>query len=159
MRYALVENGQVIEKNRELPRNWKNISNFYLMDVNEIKMYGWYPYTFVEATPFENSVIDGSYLVVEDDAVVEYQTRRQKTQDELDNEIKAAWDDIRTRRTILLLDSDWTQLSDSPLSVELKEQWMIYRQELRDITNQSNPFDVVWPIEPPNAPRIVDEII
>ena len=70
MRYALVENGQVIEKNRELPRNWKNISNFYLMDVNEIKMYGWYPYTFVEATPFENSVIDGSYLVVEDDAVV-----------------------------------------------------------------------------------------
>jgi hypothetical protein len=159
MRYALVENGQVIEKNRELPRNWKNISNFYLMDVNEIKMYGWYPYTFVESTPFENSVIDGSYLVVEDDAVVEYQTRRQKTQDELDNEIKAAWDDIRTRRNMLLLDSDWTQLSDSPLLVELKEQWMIYRQELRDITNQSNPFDVVWPIEPPNAPRIVDEII
>lgn len=159
MRYALVENGQVIEKNRELPINWKNISNFYLMDNNELKKFGWYPYTFVEAIPFENSVIEGSYLVVEDKAVVEYQTRRQKTQDELDNEIKAAWDDIRTRRNILLLESDWTQLSDSPLSVELKEQWMMYRQELRDITNQSNPFNIVWPIEPPSAPRIVDESI
>jgi hypothetical protein len=49
------------------------------------------------------------------------------------------WKKIRDIRNTLLLESDWTQLEDSPLSVTAKKSWKIYRQELRDITNQ--PID------------------
>lgn len=49
-------------------------------------------------------------------------------------------------RTQLLVNSDWTQLPDVPLSAEKKAQWATYRQALRDITNQSGfPDNINWP--------------
>ena len=54
-------------------------------------------------------------------------------------------------RNSLLLESDWTQLADVPLTSEQKNNWAIYRQELRDITSQSGfPDDIIWPIKPEN---------
>lgn len=41
--------------------------------------------------------------------------------------------DLRIERDILLKESDWTQLSDSPLSAEKKTEWATYRQALRDL--------------------------
>lgn len=57
------------------------------------------------------------------------------------------WDIVKQRRNQLLLASDWTQLPDVPLST--KNNWAIYRQALRDITTQSDPFNIVWPTSPP----------
>jgi hypothetical protein len=53
---------------------------------------------------------------------------------------------IRSERTRLLSESDWTQYNDSPLTQEQKTQWATYRQQLRDITDsidfsQSKVFD------------------
>lgn len=39
----------------------------------------------------------------------------------------------RIQRAVLLAACDWTQGTDSPLSVELKEAWATYRQALRDL--------------------------
>ena len=39
---------------------------------------------------------------------------------------------VRHRRNQLLSDSDWTVLPDSPKD---KNAWEVYRQQLRDITN------------------------
>lgn len=58
----------------------------------------------------------------------------------------AAWSAVRSRRDQLLQGSDWTQLPDVPLAT--KEAWAAYRQALRDITEQPDPFNIVWP-EPP----------
>lgn len=44
---------------------------------------------------------------------------------------------IRIQRDKRLLDCDWTQLSDTPASVN-KEAWANYRQLLRDLPNQSD---------------------
>ena len=60
--------------------------------------------------------------------------------------------EIRLMRNRLLTESDWTQLSDSPLSQEEKGLWSIYRQELRDIP-ESIPSDIsfsdiIWPTKP-----------
>lgn len=56
------------------------------------------------------------------------------------------WDDIRQERDFLLSRSDWTQISDSPLSDEDKAAWQTYRQALRDITETYTSLDdVVWP--------------
>jgi hypothetical protein len=49
---------------------------------------------------------------------------------------------LREMRQALLNESDWTQMSDSPLSEEVKNDWRIWRQEMRDITsNVSFPLD------------------
>lgn len=53
----------------------------------------------------------------------------------------------RQQRARFLAQSDWTQLPDVPLAT--KEDWAIYRQALRDITEQPGyPLDVVWPESP-----------
>lgn len=56
---------------------------------------------------------------------------------------------VLRNRQKLLSESDWTNLPDSPLSSEKKEEWKKYRQALRDITKQKGfPQKVVFP-EPP----------
>ena len=52
-------------------------------------------------------------------------------------------------RNDLLYQSDWTQIANNPLTPELQQQWAAYRQQLRDITEQSGyPFNIVWPTPP-----------
>ena len=41
---------------------------------------------------------------------------------------------LRSKRNALIASSDWTVLSDSPLSATEKTAWLEYRQDLRDIT-------------------------
>lgn len=54
-------------------------------------------------------------------------------------------------RNQLLFESDWSQLTDSVLSEQKREDWAEYRQALRDVPQQSNfPDKIVWPTEPSN---------
>ena len=54
---------------------------------------------------------------------------------------------IRQQRDLLIAQSDWTQLDDSPLKGNL--EWLNYRQELRAITLQPDfPELVIWPTSP-----------
>ena len=61
---------------------------------------------------------------------------------------ESQWANIRSARNNMLKDSDWTALVDVSLSTEKKSEWAIYRQALRDITTQQNPFDITWPTVP-----------
>ena len=62
-----------------------------------------------------------------------------------------SWDNIREIRNQLISKTDWTQLADSPLTETEKAAWVIYREELRDITESFNsPSEVIWP-EAPDA--------
>jgi hypothetical protein len=61
--------------------------------------------------------------------------------------------DIRKTRNALLNACDWTQQLDVPLSEAKLQEWVTYRQQLRDITkNISDDIlsvnDVVWPVQP-----------
>ena len=47
------------------------------------------------------------------------------------------WNKLVMIRKFLLLDSDWTQTADAPITAEEKAQWVTYRQKLRDITEAS----------------------
>ena len=68
------------------------------------------------------------------------------TQEEIDYRIENQWFIVRTQRNELLTECDWTQLVDIP--TETRELWQSYRQTLRDITSQSNPFFINWPVKP-----------
>lgn len=72
-----------------------------------------------------------------------------KTQEELDQDRESAAAKVRAQRNRLLAESDWTQGKDIP--DELSSVWAIYRQELRDITDQPGfPYDVKYPDIPTN---------
>lgn len=62
------------------------------------------------------------------------------------------WPRVRRKRNLLLTESDWTQVADSPLTNSKKAEWATYRQTLRDLpSTQSSVTDIdniTWPTEP-----------
>lgn len=58
----------------------------------------------------------------------------------------ALWQMVRIERNGLLAACDWTQLPDSTISNA--EAWAEYRQALRDITTQTDPTNITWPVAP-----------
>ena len=51
---------------------------------------------------------------------------------------------IRAQRNSLIERTDWRAGSD----VTLSDEWKTYRQALRDVPTQSDPFNITWPTEP-----------
>jgi hypothetical protein len=94
-----------------------------------------YTKNIIEGTP---TLIDGNYYQnwIQTDA----------TESEIQQRLEDKWFEIREIRNQLLMECDWTQLSD--ISTEIKSLWSSYRQDLRDITNQTNPFNIIWPVKP-----------
>lgn len=55
----------------------------------------------------------------------------------------------RSERNAYLTQSDWTQMSDAPLTTEQRAAWAVYRQALRNVPAQPEfPDNVVWPTPP-----------
>lgn len=95
--------------------------------------------TYNSATQKLNSVtpyIDGDY-------VIEYEVVSLTTDEKtaVDN---THWEKIRQQRNEKLKESDWRASSDLTLS----DAWKTYRQNLRDIPTQSDPWNITWPTEP-----------
>lgn len=101
----------------------------------------WKPYNqitqkLVPATPYieDNQVFT---IVVED-----------KTPEELAQTYADQWNVVKMQRDKILYSCDWTQLPDCPLTTEEVAQWRTYRQEVRDVVNQQDPFNITWPVSP-----------
>ena len=77
-----------------------------------------------------------------------YQNWVQTNASDSEKELRLAikWSEIRELRNQLLSECDWTQLVD--VSESIKTSYQSYRQDLRNITTQSNPFSIVWPEKP-----------
>jgi hypothetical protein len=58
------------------------------------------------------------------------------------------WNEIRSQRTHFLNSTDWVVTKHLEKNQPLPEKWINYRQQLRDITNQTDPFEIVWPEMP-----------
>tara|TARA_A100001388_G_C28750072_1_gene491658 strand:+ start:1045 stop:1482 length:438 start_codon:yes stop_codon:yes gene_type:complete len=54
------------------------------------------------------------------------------------------WSSIRLQRDKLLQNTDWRASSD----LTLADDWKNYRQALRDVPTQSDPFNITWPTAP-----------
>ena len=54
------------------------------------------------------------------------------------------WIAIRLERNRRLQITDWRASSDLTLS----DDWKTYRQALRDVPTQSDPYNITWPTEP-----------
>jgi len=58
----------------------------------------------------------------------------------------ADWFTVREERNKLLESTDWITGRDVP--EETKNKWEKYRKELRDITKQLDPKNIIWPSKP-----------
>lgn len=63
------------------------------------------------------------------------------------------WIEVRLKRNALLLESDWTQIQDAPLSDAIKLKWKNYRQLLRDLPNSNKNALTIENINFPNKPE------
>ena len=67
-------------------------------------------------------------------------------------ELAEEWKRIRTERTKLLAETDWTQGGDSPLTDSKKTAWATYRTSLRtlpeDQKSKTKYSDITWPTQP-----------
>jgi hypothetical protein len=57
------------------------------------------------------------------------------------------WTSVRAQQRQKLYESDWT-CSVTDYEVPDRELWVQYRAQLRDVTLQTDPFNIVWPVAP-----------
>ena len=100
------------------------------------------PYGFAIYGTVESENDYNSYVVYEDSSKKPTWAQVQGGRD------AEQWVQIRGLRDSKLLECDWTVLPDVPLTVEKKAAWETYRQALRDITTQPDPFNITWPTPP-----------
>ena len=66
------------------------------------------------------------------------------TSDEQTDLTNQQWVNVRNERDFKLQETDWRASSDLTLS----DTWKTYRQALRDVPTQSDPFNITWPTKP-----------
>ncbi len=72
-----------------------------------------------------------------------------KSQAEMDVIIdEENWGKLRDIRNDMLQRTDWTQSPDSPLTDAKKQEWAVYRQQLRDMPSTADPENPTWPSQP-----------
>ena len=96
-------------------------------------------------TDYTKNITEGT-PVLTDGVYYQNWIQTDASQSEIDYRLENQWFIIRETRNELLAECDWTQLADIP--TETKSIWSEYRQSLRDITSQTNPFNITWPVKP-----------
>lgn len=141
---------------------------------SDVHAYHWYgeelgaDIEFKHPNPFENKRPNERVMELGEwaqliDLHTEEKQRREDARISAAQAIEASrdyWEEFRQIRDSKLFFSDWTQILDVPLTQEEKDQWAIYRQQLRDlpeIITDPKPMVVAynngeihpdWPISP-----------
>jgi len=96
------------------------------------------PY-FIEAPSPYHKIVNGDY-VLDEEGTANY------------------WKAVRTFRNKLIAQTDWTQLSDVTISQEEAEKWLLVRQELRNITNETSDPESAFTVLESYAKQIMGNI-
>jgi hypothetical protein len=169
-KYAYVVNGVIEEVFDSIPKNWKNISNFYVLSKEERSIYGWCDVISVIAeynpstqyiSNIRQYITDGNVYETADinnftieTPVIEQLNQVDTSEDALlyqQQFIDAQWFDVRNRRDIYMTNFEWRYtrydrqfragMTPTDDITKLDE----YMQALADITNQTDPFAIFWP--------------
>lgn len=96
---------------------------------------------------FDRLVWNGSIISIEEKPV-----------DQKNRIIIEQWMDVTEERTRRLAETDWLVLFFYEKGVSVPEAIASYRQALRDITKQSDPFNILWPELDPGDYRSLSTI-
>lgn len=149
--YAKVSNGLIVEypygigdlarenPNVSFPDKLSNESllSFGLVEVKEGKQPKYDDRTEAITLSTTPEFVDGEWVV--------QWIKRDKTDEEIRAYDNRVAEFVKAERNRMLAATDWMALSDNTIS----EEWVQYRQELRDITKQEGyPHNVKWPTKP-----------
>ena len=99
----------------------------------------------------EHKLVDGVKVVLTDAEIAQRQAEEQAW---LAGAFDRSLASLRVKRNALLKDSDYTVLQDSVLTSAKKSEWMVYRTNLRNITQGLTTVEqvnaVAFPIRPQN---------
>lgn len=113
------------------------LNNFNVYSVIQVENGGDYTKDYVEGTPTQSGSV-----------YVQNWTESDASSEDIETRKNEKWEEVRDIRDNLLTQSDWTQFQDSPITGSLLTDWQTYRQGLRDITSQENPYSLTWPTKP-----------
>lgn len=163
--YAHIVDGNIQGVYDLIPDNWKNISNFYALTDEERLSLGWYPLVknYPEYNPetqkidnprqyFADGIAYETMDVIELPKVVVYEPTIEDIalQQEIRN--RDQWNLIRGERDTKMSDFEWrytrydrqVRLGETPVdNIDLMDAYM---QSLADITTQTDPFNIIWPV-------------
>ena len=133
----------------KLRRDNKNVSFPKNIPSHVLADYGVYEATTVTRPDIDNAtqVVTINEQPTQVDGQWTYEwTVRSKTAEELAAQEAKDASNARSKRNVLLAESDWTQVADATVD---QAAWATYRQALRDITDQGSfPESVTWPVAP-----------
>ena len=124
-------------------------------------VYKWVSYQF-DLSPFPDEIKDMYDRVV--DKWTEYRVGQEN---DLERSLASHfsrtailnWTKVKLIRNFLLMDSDWTQLGDAPITAEDKARWVSYRTKLRAIPQEQKEIaanSVTFPMTPPKWAALDD---
>ena len=166
--FAYVENNTIVGVYDYLPKNWKNISNFYALDDWEyLNSLGWRE--IIKVTPvydnktqkidipkhyIVNGIVYESYDVI-DLPIIQPIVERELTPEEIEQQyqetITNQWNEVRAIRDDLMKSFEWRYsryYRNERLNIAQLDdltQMDLYMQQLADITLQESPFEIIWP--------------
>ena len=143
MNYAIID-GTTVKSTGTIQQLFPNTSfpttgpdASFLTDNNVVELISTLSYT----SPTQKLVTVDAYI---DGGKVYNVKVESTTTDEQTALINSKWEDIRRKRDSALINTDWRASSDLTLS----DDWKTYRQALRDVPSQSDPFNITWPTKP-----------
>jgi hypothetical protein len=167
MKYAEMHDGEIVKIHHFLPRGWRNIGNFFKIEEEKLTDLSWsgnpgrgfWKVVSGEVPQFnpathkvsETTVIDTENSVVRTQWNVVPLSEEELLfqQNSAQYEDQSVWSQVRMQRNQLLSSSDWSVMPDSPLTPEKREEWITYRQQLRDIPQTfTDASAVVYPPTP-----------
>lgn len=145
MKYALIENNKIIEYpifEGDIRARFPNISfaSDFIPPENYVCVFD-APFPSIDYT---KNVKEGTPKFVDNRWTMNWEVS-DASDEEVSDRITGQWNIIRIERNAKLMRSDWTRLDDAPVD---QDAWAVYRQALRDITKQPDPFNVIWPTPP-----------
>lgn len=169
--YAIVENNEIIGVYWNLPTNWKNISNFFALKEDEtyLKTLGWYKVQKIipDYNPLTQKLEGSSRwydpstdTVYEEDLVVNVEQVFAShasflTEEELEQQrladLATRWAEVRIERDKKMQEFEWRytrydrQIRLNITTTDNINSLDAYMQDLADITQQSDPYNIVWP--------------
>jgi len=153
-RWAFVEDNNIVELHYNLPTSWRNISGLQNAenDLEYLLALGWMPIDHEHQSFDPNIYCVKDYInTVGSERIVQTLELIEVTAVSFEIQKQDFMLQLRNIRNQKLKDSDWTQLLDCNLSDNDKNNWAVYRQELRHLpyfynTNEElNINNVVWP--------------
>lgn len=128
---------------------WDNPNTSFPISMSEEELAEWDVYAIKEtAEPshdYKKTTKEGTPVLDEDGSWIQTWEITDLPAHEIYDLHMEQWDVVRTERDLKLTETDWVVIKALESGTPVPPEWVAYRQALRNITEQTDPFDIIWP--------------